>query len=62
MHELYLFFTVNVTVSFTHATYNYTKLYVEINYVFDTCKVEFSYNKCTIKKIMNNNYMLIPCM
>ena len=48
MHELCLFFTVSVTVSFTHATYNYTKLYVEITYVFDTCKVEFSYNKCTI--------------
>ena len=63
MHELCLFFTVNVTVSFTHATYNYTKLYVEITYVFDTCKVEFSYNKCTIIFFMNNNYMLlIPCM
>ena len=48
MHELCLFFTVNETVSFTHATYNYTKLYVEITHVFDTCKVEFSYNKCTI--------------
>ena len=48
VHELCLFFTVNVTVSFTHATYNYTKLYVEITYVFDMCKVEFSFNKCTI--------------
>ena len=57
MHELCLFFTVNVTVSFTHATYNYTKLYVEITYVFDMCKVEFSYNKCTIIFFMNNNYM-----
>ena len=43
-----VFFTVNMTVSFTHATYNYTKLYVEITYVFDMCKVECSYNKCTI--------------
>ena len=63
MQELCLLFTVNVTVSFTHATYNYTKLYVEITYVFDTCKVEFSYNKCTIIFFRNNNYMLlIPCM
>ena len=58
-----VFHTVNVTVSFTHATYNYTKSYVEIAYVFDMCKVEFSYNKCTIIFFMNNNYMLlIPCM
>ena len=56
-----LFFTVNVTVSFTHA-YNYTKLYVEITYVFDTCKVEFSYNNAN-NFFVNNNYMLlIPCM
>ena len=46
MQELCLFYTVNVTVSFTH--YNYTKVYVENTYVFDTCKIEFSYNKCTI--------------
>ena len=59
MQELCLFFTVNVTVSFTHATCNYTKLYVEITYVFDKCKVEFSYNKCTIMFFMNNNYMLL---
>ena len=64
MQELCLFYTVNVTVSFTHAAYNYTTLYVEITYVFDTCKIEFSYyNKCTIIFFMNNNYMLlIPCM
>ena len=64
MHELCLFFTVNVTVSFTHATYNYTKLYVEITYVFDMCKIEFSYNKLMHNNFfMNNNYMLlIPCM
>ena len=59
MHKLCLFFTVNVTASFTRATYNYTKLYVEITYVFDTCKVEISYNKCTIIFFMNNNYMLL---
>ena len=62
MHELCLFFTVNVTVSFTHATYNYTKLYVEITYVFDTCKVDFLITMHN-NFFMNNNYMLlIPCM
>ena len=59
MHKLCLFFTVNVTASFTRATYNYTKLYVEITYVFDTCKVEISYNKCTIIFFMNNNYIVV---
>ena len=62
-------FTVNVTASFTHVTYNYTKLYiqalyVEITYVFDMCEIDFFlYNKCTIFFFKINNYMLlIPCM
>ena len=42
MQELCMFFNVNVTIVFIHATYNNIQngIHVEITYVFDTCKIQ----------------------
>ena len=56
-----IIFTVNVTVMFTHVTYiNFIKncVHIEITCVFDTCKIDLFYNKCTII-FMNNNYVFM---